>query len=156
MSVLHGLPARSSPPPPLDIPPQVPAHDYYDYPQLNLRYRASVRHEQAPNPYPASTAFAGVGRTPGQDATRVDRFQVLAFSEWLGVVHWPWPEHIRELRSLEPLIMPLGGQNPAQMWPEITMGTQTTHGAQTGAQAQATSTMELTPIGSSDPLAKLR
>jgi hypothetical protein len=104
-------------------PVHVPAH----FPIGTVIEVATTRRELAPQPVPQS-AFDSVGRAA---PPRINRpVTNLAFSEWLGVMAWPFkllkvPTPMRAPGSPNPGMMPFTERVNIAMPPQVTYGDQT-------------------------------
>jgi hypothetical protein len=105
---------------------QEPVHVAMHFPIGSIIDAPTTRRELAPQPVPQS-AFDGVGKDPARVIRPVTN---LAFSEWLGVMAWPF-----KLLKIEPIRPALGGPFQSMtpfaervnvdMPPQGTLGTQT-------------------------------
>lgn len=144
----------TEPPPPVNLPRESPQGGYHDFDHATVRYEAAVRLEEAPNPYPAATTFAGVGRDSQHATSRHERVTVLALSEWNGVMGWPFQSLQRSLASTAIPLSDAVVQLPIGFSPEIQMGTPT--GVNAVAQAVPTGDFNGSFVGLTDPFAKIR
>jgi hypothetical protein len=150
---MNGIVVQRGVPEPAAPPKQSPADDWFGYDIQTLNYGVDVPAELAPNPYPAASSFAGVGRDSQHEGNRQERHTVLAFSEWLSVMGWPFNNIPRILGSV---IIPKGDliqQRPIGFSPEIVMGTP--RGTEAVAYALPMGDARATFVNLENPLAKL-
>jgi hypothetical protein len=119
-------------------PVHVPAH----FAIGNAMDAPTTRRELAPQPVPYS-AFDTIGK----NAPKVIRpVQNLAFSEWLGVMAWPF-----QLLKVVPERFPLGSPNPGMMpfTPHVNIDqpTQANLGNQTSIKARIYTGPQYGPLG---------
>lgn len=153
MAMLDKVLGRREPPNVEVLPTQPVASDIHAYPIQSIRRVVPVGHKSPPRPVPYS-AFEGVGRDPGHDRARVDQVHSLAFSEWLGVMGWPFA--IPHVSHALVVGMTGGRQTPIRHRVNIETPTPTPVGDRMSVKAPGTTDTYVTPLGGvPSPLAKI-
>jgi hypothetical protein len=120
-------------------------HEPEGFPYDTVPIIPDVRVEQAPNPYPSATLFAGIGRDAAHAPTPLRTWLGgLAIPEWLSVMQWPFAAG-RPLTAVR-VDMPRGVQNPIQERSVINSPGYTSLGSMTTVAVAATTSPGLEKI----------
>lgn len=139
----------------VDTHREVLLHDYTTYPIETRNTNTGVTYEDAPNPYPASSSFMGVGRDSLHHGDRKEApVESLSIPEWT-TVRGGWPYTLAP-HAIQPVVIPFGDRVsavPIGQVPEIIAPR--ARGFMGILKANPTHEADVSFVGATDPFAKV-